>query len=646
MIDESITHIMKENILIFFEILDSPTVETKTFFSKYSKATEEWHFVCWGFLKPGDAMNSYNIDRRSCLQLFHYQRRHFLQKYSLNVYDQFRLKRIKYPATLTVTVKGIAPLKSPFNFPEEKEQTKLKWEENLTQSHFLKFTDMQNTSTVQSNLLQRLPGQICKHPNIMYKAHLEPSSKGCLISKFSPNGQFLAYSFNSDYNIQIATVPDLKVINTLRGHTNFVYDLDWLADKRKNSFPLHLVSASSDRTAILWTIEKDRISLTILPHPSFLYAAKFLVNLPGDERCLLAVTGGRDSTIRVWKVVQNNFDLLQESVEHHNYITSIVCAMKTKNFYSSDWNGWIFEWSNVTNSNNFQVMRKFPKLTDSILSLQLHPKNEQRLYAQLKNHQINYIDTANEIVLNTLGSTDDDQNCNKKFTISPCSSTIYTVLWDTICMYDVLTGTLQSSLKVPHVKHHKFSYVSHLDYHPKLFLLSAAVYDLNGGILLFSHKSEGNLMDKEVIHQDSFDDRWKLLKGQVSSNSSELLGNIIQRIDDILHQPLRHKNETDDFKNENLSHLNRSDASDGNEDVGQAEVELFDIVSESDSDSTAGSGGTFTIRKQSISDEISNKTFTLDKNGVSQNRVQRLNDGTYSIDANDNSDDTTVSESM
>ncbi len=97
----------------------------------------------------------------------------------------------------------------------------------------------------------------------MHKTHLQPSSKGCLVSKFSPNGQYLAYSFSSDYNIQIATVPDLKVINTLRGHTNFVYDLDWLADKRKNSFPLHLVSASSDRTAVVWTIEKDQISLTV-----------------------------------------------------------------------------------------------------------------------------------------------------------------------------------------------------------------------------------------------------------------------------------------------------------------------------------------------------------------------------------------------
>lgn len=107
------------------------------------------------------------------------------------------------------------------------------------------------------------PEQICKYPNTIHKTHLQPSSKGCLASKFSPNGQYLAYSLCSDYNIQIATVPDLKLLNTLGGHTNFVYDLDWLVDKRKNSFPLHLVSASSDRTAVVWTIEKDRISLTV-----------------------------------------------------------------------------------------------------------------------------------------------------------------------------------------------------------------------------------------------------------------------------------------------------------------------------------------------------------------------------------------------
>lgn len=284
-------------------------------------------------------------------------------------------------------------------------------------------------------------------------------------------------------------------------------------------------------------------------------------------------------------------------------------------------------------------------MTGGILGLQLHPKNEQRLYAQLKNHQIYCLDTSNEIVLNTLGSIDDDQNVNNNFTISPCGSTIYTFLCDTIFMYNILTGTLQNSLKVPCVKNRKNSYISHLDYHPKSFLLSASVYDGNGGIVLFSHQSEVNSMDSrnEAVRQDSFDDRWMLLKGNVNPKPSLLLGDIIQRIDDILHQPQHHKNETDDFKKENIANLNRTGESDQNVAgaVGYVEVGSLNIISESESDAD-GSGGTFTIRNRSMSD-VSNRTFTLNKNAGGRNEV---NDGTYSIEPDNNSDDTTISESM
>lgn len=293
-------------------------------------------------------------------------------------------------------------------------------------------------------------------------------------------------------------------------------------------------------------------------------------------------------------------------------------------------------------------------MNQGIITIQLHPKNEQRLYAQLRSHQINCLDTTNEIILNTIGAMDDDRNVNYKFTISPCGSTIYTIVWGTISMYNIVTGSVQSSLKVPCVKNRKNSYISHLDYHPKLFLLSAAVYDTDGGIVLLGHKSDivhsvDDHDHKEAVHRDSFDDRWMLLKQNVNPKSSELLGNIIQRIDNILHQPQRNnKNETDDFKNENIANLNRSDhgvASGGGGAAGYVEIGSLNIISESDSDSVE-SGGTFTIRNRSIS-EVSNRTFTLNKNaGGPSTGLEPVNDGTYSIDAGNNSDDTTISESM
>lgn len=288
-------------------------------------------------------------------------------------------------------------------------------------------------------------------------------------------------------------------------------------------------------------------------------------------------------------------------------------------------------------------------MDDAIVSLQLHPKNEHRLYAQMRHHQIICLDAANEIVLNTLGAVDSDSNPHSKFTITPCGSIVCTILWDTICMHNILTGTVQSSLKVPYVKNRRHSYISHLDYHPKSFLLSVAVYDANGGIVLLSHRSESHdSMDgghKEAVYESVLDDRWQLVKQNVHSKSSELLGTIIQRIDDIMHQPHLSRNETDDFKNENQ---HRSQNMERNV-AAYVQMEPLNISSD-DSDSDVKSDGTFTVHKNESISEASNRTFTLNKNATPScsKVVQRVNDGTYSIQANDTSDedDTTISESM
>lgn len=219
-------------------------------------------------------------------------------------------------------------------------------------------------------------------------------------------------------------------------------------------------------------------------------------------------------------------------------------------------------------------------------------------------------------------------------------------------MYNIVTGSLQSSLNVPHVRNQRGSYLSHLDYHPKLFLLCAALYGANGGIVLLTHKMEASSSNGAIeapIRRDSFDDRWMLLKQNVHPKSSELLGNIIRRIDDILHQPHDNRNATDDLKNENIANHRTQDSVQGvaDEAVGYVEVGSLTIVSENDSDTE--SGGTFTVRSKSIS-EVSNRTFTLNKNaGGGSNDPTRINDGTYSIkgDSRDtDSDDTTISESM
>lgn len=73
----------------------------------------------------------------------------------------------RYPATLTVTVKGITPSESRVNFSQEGEQMQSESQK------MLKFTGMENTSIVQSNLLRRLPGQVREHFQFAILVYLE-----------------------------------------------------------------------------------------------------------------------------------------------------------------------------------------------------------------------------------------------------------------------------------------------------------------------------------------------------------------------------------------------------------------------------------------------------------------------------------------
>lgn len=70
------------------------------------------------------------------------------------------LKPYRYPATLTVTVKGIIPLETQFDFSKEKtQQINSDFDERQCESQKV-FTGMDSTSIVQSNFLRRLPGQV------------------------------------------------------------------------------------------------------------------------------------------------------------------------------------------------------------------------------------------------------------------------------------------------------------------------------------------------------------------------------------------------------------------------------------------------------------------------------------------------------
>lgn len=148
----------------------------------------------------------------------------------------------------------------------------------------------------------------CKIPNHVNAALHQANTKGCLVSKFSPNGQQLALAVIPDisgqpHDIIIVQVPGFRKLALLQGHTAVIYSLHWYA---ANDQLCYLLSVSSDRTAIVWTLNGGcvKLSLSILPHPCFVYAGVIL-SFGLTKQNVFSVTGGRDGLLRVWKSSKN-----------------------------------------------------------------------------------------------------------------------------------------------------------------------------------------------------------------------------------------------------------------------------------------------------------------------------------------------------
>lgn len=94
---------------------------------------------------------------------------------------------------------------------------------------------------------------------------------------------------------------DEKVrVDTLRtplqefsGHSSVVVSADWISTTGNES-PSQIITASWDRTAILWDIETKAIIQTLTGHDSE------LTHCSAHASNRLVVTSSRDSTFRLW----------------------------------------------------------------------------------------------------------------------------------------------------------------------------------------------------------------------------------------------------------------------------------------------------------------------------------------------------------
>ena len=232
--------------------------------------SKNWQRVAWAFLKLVGSNKSLNTEKKIRLQLYYCQSQYKVKMADSMVPEIYNLYksslRIKYPASLHVTVKSILPpasfepgirsihyinenrpLKETYETQEEKEINEKNDEMNFNSTNKLiqEFNVLNTKRLHKSAMWTRVAGMPCRIPNAeMLK--LSSTKHGCYSVKFSTSGSLLACACVEDNSVSpifIYDIHDGRLITKFLGHFGHVYEMSW------SKLDKFIVTASNDATA-------------------------------------------------------------------------------------------------------------------------------------------------------------------------------------------------------------------------------------------------------------------------------------------------------------------------------------------------------------------------------------------------------------
>ncbi|XP_056422576.1 jouberin isoform X2 [Hyla sarda] len=539
---ESFTHFlhMKEdhpNVVIFFEILDLSHEEGFNSNSDIEIKEKGFQKIAWAFLKIVGANEVLNVDKKLRLQLYYPPSRARVAS-STHVYEWWlKYPRNRYPSTLYVSVKG---LKLPDHVNQN--YSMAAQQENLN-------SDLQNDSAMTENnsadsrqkkepfKWTRLPGQACRIPNKHFLS-LRGGHMGCFSLCFSHVGRTLAAACaNRDgYPIYLYEIPSGQYLIELHGHLNVVYDLCWSKDDQ------HLLSASSDGTVRLWKITNEASSATkVLPHPSFVYTAKFH---PMSDQ--LAVTGCYDAVIRVWnvKVKEIYGHLLQEFDGHKSFINSLCFDAEGLHMFSGDSSGLIIMWntsiSRGPKQNPVELWGILKEIKETEMKgiavnhLQVHP-NGRRLLIHTKDSTVRIMDLRILAAKKYIGATNYREKLHSAFT--PCGTFVIAGSEDGAAyVWNAETGDQVA-------KYTELSYTAPLRdvaFHPHEHMVAFCAFGLSQPIIVYIYDYKVAQLEAESV-QTSIDangknrsDTFTFQDSVIAAKSSMRMMKVKQKLDSVL----------------------------------------------------------------------------------------------------------------
>ncbi|XP_036024796.1 jouberin isoform X4 [Onychomys torridus] len=417
-------------VILFFEILDFLSMDEIKNNTEVKNQECGFRKIAWAFLKLLGANGNANINSKLRLQLYYPPTKPRSQSNVVEVFEWWsKCPRNRYPSTLYVTVRGlkvpdcIKPSYRSMMALQEEKGTPVYCERHRETSSVDTEPGLEDSKEVVK--WKRLPGQACRIPN-KHLFSLNAGERGCFCLDFSHNGRILATACASrdGYPIILYEIPSGRFMRELCGHLNIIYDLDWSKDDR------FLVTSSSDGTARVWKNEINSTStFRVLPHPSFVYTAKFH---PATRE--LVATGCYDSMIRIWKIdMREDAPVLVRQLDvHKSFVNSVCFDDEGHHMYSGDCIGVIVVWDTYVKVNDLQhsvrhwTINKEIKETEfrgvPISHLEVHP-NGKRLLIHTKDSTLRIMDLRILAARKFVGAANYREKIHS--TLTPCGTFLF-----------------------------------------------------------------------------------------------------------------------------------------------------------------------------------------------------------------------------
>uniref|UniRef100_A0A8I3WR07 Jouberin n=1 Tax=Callithrix jacchus TaxID=9483 RepID=A0A8I3WR07_CALJA len=473
-------------VILFFEILDFLSMdEIKN--SEIKNQECGFRKIAWAFLKLLGANGNANINSKLRLQLYCPPTKPRSQLSVVEVFEWWsKCPRNRYPSTLYVTVRGLKvpdcikpSYRSMMALQEEKGKL-VHCERHHESSSVDTETGLEDSKEVIK--WKRLPGQACRIPN-KHLFSLNAGERGCFCLDFSHNGRILAAACASrdGYPIILYEIPSGRFMRELCGHLNIIYDLSWSKDDR------YILTSSSDGTARIWKNEINNTNtFKVLPHPSFVYTAKFH---PAVRE--LVVTGCYDSMIRIWKVEmrEDSALLVRQFDVHKSFINSLCFDTEGHHMYSGDCTGVIVVWNTCVRINDLEhsvhhwTVDKEIKETEfkgvPISYLEVHP-NGKRLLIHTKDSTLRIMDLRILAARKFVGAANYREKIHS--TLTPCGTFLFAGSEDGIvCVWNPETGEQVAMYSDLPFK----SPIRDISYHPFENMVAFCAFGQNEPILLY-----------------------------------------------------------------------------------------------------------------------------------------------------------------